>query len=644
MFLKSWLSTLVNRFRFNCSRRRHGLPPFLRQTKRQVHVFSQHNVGSFSERLEDRTLLEASVRIISAAAGAGTLDADLAADGQVLFSADDGGGGDATISSGQLLALASSTSVRIEATSTITFEAALATLALPTSAGRSVTFSTDTAGGGNIEFEDSNDTLTTEGAQIVFNAGAGLDIGSVNAKGASTTIVAGLQSAGNLVVENISNATNLTVTANNAAGGTIKINGIASATAGVAITARGNIELDALSGGTTSITTATGSIMTIDGSDDGTEVGPIQATGSQLTLNAATGINVTTLALQLSARNSTSGDIFILQDGGAPQALSIEQTAGAGVRNDASGGTVSIINSDSSIATVGTVVATGAGPVIIQADTSTVTIGNAVTSGGGTVAIRGADGITISGAGSVNTGGGTFTANADFDLDGTGDYSQAAGRVVQTGGALAQITASDVEISGSIDSGTGRTRIRNSVAGRQIDLGSANAGRLSLVNSEINLITAGVIEIGRNDSGFGSGDVFVTAAIAPTGTTTLSIVTSGLATGTGTIAETNLRISAENGVSLDTANDVDTLAIETDQVAGGAAGNVIFRDADGFTVGNAAAGVAGDVDGVRGIDTGAGGGTVTLPACEFLSGLQVSLHLIEAIFSVSPCDGLDRGV
>ena len=74
MFLKSWLSTLVNRFRFNCNRRRHGLPPFLRQTKQQVHLFSRHNVGSFSgqsEQLEDRTLLAANITIVN---GGGAAD------------------------------------------------------------------------------------------------------------------------------------------------------------------------------------------------------------------------------------------------------------------------------------------------------------------------------------------------------------------------------------------------------------------------------------------------------------------------------------------------------------------------------------------------------------------------------------------
>ena len=92
----------------------------------------------------------------------------------------------------------------------------------------------------------------------------------------------------------------------------------------------------------------------------------------------------------------------------------------------------------------------------------------------------------------------------------------------------------------------------------------------------MNTITAGTLRVGRANS----GNLSVSAAIAPAGTNTLSLLSGGSVTQTAAIAETNLRVSAVGPVTLTNAvNDVTTVAAN---VPGG---GFSYTDANGFTVG-----------------------------------------------------------
>jgi hypothetical protein len=203
----------------------------------------------------------------------------------------------------------------------------------------------------------------------------------------------------------------------------------------------------------------------------------------------------------------------------------------------------------------------------------------------------------------VNTNLTTTTSplfiNADTNADNTGTFSTAFGTTVFTNSQLLSITAADVALLGALNSGTALTEILNSTLGRQIDLGTNTAGKLSLTDAELDLITAGTLHIGRNDA-VASGQITVSDVVSPGGTTRLHLFTgSGIGTtGLGAIVETNLALSAVGAVSLMNANDVDNIAA----LLTGPGLPFAFQDVDGLTIAS--------VDGVVGVTTS--GGNITL--------------------------------
>ncbi|MDA1165598.1 MAG: hypothetical protein O3B13_21080, partial [Planctomycetota bacterium] len=582
MLVPSWLRALSNRLKYNQFLRRHGKPVPRRGTRR-ISLLNRINVGQMapaSEELPDRTMLAATILIQQAA---GSLDGELSAtDGTIDF----GDGVSGTLSVGALQAVQASTSISINATESITFATDVNTLALATQSGQTVSFSTNTASGQSIAFDDLNDSVTSEGATISFTAGTSATLGNINSKGASITLRAGLQGAGNLSVGNVLNAVNLTVAASTNTGDTVTVRGTGSASGQINITAGSTITIDNLVAQTVTITSLNNNIISADGTDAMTTIDPIDV--NQLTLTAAAGINVVTLAASLTADNTTSGNITITQDALNARALTISNTAGVGVRNQAAGGTVTVTNADSAIETVGPVVSTN-GAIAIDAPTSTVTVRNSVNSdraatgaNGGTVTITAANGITIDSGGSVTTAGGTFTANADAEAvpDNIGTFTLVSGTTIDTTGttnASATITAADIEIGGTIDSGTARTNLINSAAGRLIRLGTATGVGIKLTDTELDRVTASIIQVGSTTA----GNVTVEGDIDPANTSTLTIITGGTITQTSgnTITETNLRLSAAGGVTLNQDNDVDVLAGLTTGAA------FSFTDADDLIVG-----------------------------------------------------------
>src|SRR5439155_25637953 len=91
------------------------------------------------------------------------------------------------------------------------------------------------------------------------------------------------------------------------------------------------------------------------------------------------------------------------------------------------------------------------------------------------------------------------------------DITVAAGINVRTAGngAVTQ-AATDFNLSGAINSGTGRTTLANSTPGRQIDLGTNTPDKVGLTQAELNTVTAGILQIGSVTS----GDLNVSATIA----------------------------------------------------------------------------------------------------------------------------------
>ncbi len=125
-------------------------------------------------------------------------------------------------------------------------------------------------------------------------------------------------------------------------------------------------------------------------------------------------------------------------------------------------------------------------------------------------------------------------------------------------------TADNMTIDGTIMAGTFSVNLRTFTNGRAIDLGSQSAGRLSLEDGELDLITTSLLVIGRNDNGIASGDILSTAAVNPMNTNTLQLITGArvLDDTNGAIVVGNLMIEAAGDVILDNTglHDVDVLA------------------------------------------------------------------------------------
>jgi filamentous hemagglutinin family protein len=130
-----------------------------------------------------------------------------------------------------------------------------------------------------------------------------------------------------------------------------------------------------------------------------------------------------------------------------------------------------------------------------------------------------------------------------------------AGADVQ-GPSTVDIIANNIVINGTISSGTTAT-LRQFTPGQLIDLGGADAvGTLGLTAAEIDRVTAGILRIGNVTS----GNITVTAPIAPAGTSRLTLRTGGAvidgnAVGND-ITEANLAIISSTGIG--SANALET--------------------------------------------------------------------------------------
>jgi uncharacterized repeat protein (TIGR02543 family) len=120
---------------------------------------------------------------------------------------------------------------------------------------------------------------------------------------------------------------------------------------------------------------------------------------------------------------------------------------------------------------------------------------------------------------------------------------------VLTAGQDISIRADSLELSvvGGLSAPTGVVSLFPNTNTRPINLGTETANQLSLTSAEINRVTAGTLRIGALN-GSNSGNIFVTAAIAPTSVSTLALRTSGSVetSGGGSITEVNLAISASS--------------------------------------------------------------------------------------------------
>jgi hypothetical protein len=309
------------------------------------------------EALEDRLAPATNITVIPT--GIGNLDHFLSASAGTITAADDPGDTAATLSATALHGVGPEVPISITAAKSIVFRD-LGTLNLETDIGLAASFVAST---GAILFNNVANTVATSGGSLTFNAGTSLTVCNLNTNGGDVSLAAGLSGAGNIMFPSIrtGGSGNLSFQATNAAGGSITQTGGTSVASGLAIgaTATGNILVGSLRGTTVDLSSNGGAV--------GSEFLRFVQASAQLSVSAAKGIVLNALATSLSASNSTSGNITIVQAALQRQALNVASSAG-GVVNSAPGGQIRLTNFGSGITVEdGASVQSRNGPITLSA-------------------------------------------------------------------------------------------------------------------------------------------------------------------------------------------------------------------------------------------------------------------------------------
>jgi hypothetical protein len=120
-----------------------------------------------------------------------------------------------------------------------------------------------------------------------------------------------------------------------------------------------------------------------------------------------------------------------------------------------------------------------------------------------------------------------------------------------------------MELNSTVSAPLGVVTVTPKTDSLQVDLGTETSGRLSLIDAELNRLSAPTVRIGALN-GTNSGTVNITAALAPTGTDTLAIRTSHsvIATSGSSLTVANLAIEA-SFINLPAENSVTNLALSS---------------------------------------------------------------------------------
>jgi filamentous hemagglutinin family protein len=375
----------------------------------------------------------------------------------------------------------------------------------------------------------ANAAVTTDAGDLVLNGGTG----GITSTGAMTLAA----TAGSLALNSSLNSTgNANLTAGE---GMILANGISvsstngtlSLSAGSDINAQGAVAVSSASGITLNddFTSQGTTTFDADSNDDGsgsftvasgktvtTGNNSLSVTGADIDLNATGSLNSGTGTTTLLA--SKSDTTIGLGDGAGTFKVSggeLENiTAGNLVVGDNTNGDITVDN----VTAANSANITGTTTLNATKTASKVTFNNDSTFNG--LDVNSENGVTVSG--NMTTQSST-SFDADSNNDGSGNFTVASGKIVDTGNNSLSITGADVVLDGSLDSGTGTTTLLASKDGTTIGLG-ATAKDMTVDNGELSRITAGNLTIGDNKN----GDITVDGVTATniTSTTTLNATKS----------------------------------------------------------------------------------------------------------------------
>ncbi|MBL9151358.1 MAG: right-handed parallel beta-helix repeat-containing protein, partial [Verrucomicrobiales bacterium] len=265
--------------------------------------------------------------------------------------------------------------------------------------------------------------------------------------------------------------------------------------------------------------------------------------------------------------------------------------------------------------TVNAAIDTNGNPIALTADND-VAIQAALITDGGSVTIAADDDIDLSATGSIASSGGNVTLTADADGSLAGDVTLAAGSSIAAVGGTIDIDGASASVTGL--SNQNLITIDATNGGITIDGATSTSGIVATATGTLSVLGAGIDLTG------GAGDAILTSTGAD-----VSIAGSGIATanggGTTLIAATDVTIS---GSGIDATN--------------GTGGGTIDATATAGTITVGGSGLTTDGAGTIGLDAGndvainaavtTGGGAITVNADEDLT--------ISAAGSVSSSGGL----
>jgi trimeric autotransporter adhesin len=401
-------------------------------------------------------------------------------------------------------------------------------------------------GAGNITLQGGSGLTLASGMDITSSAGnitLGASGGSITANGALT-----LSSNGSITVSDALTSA-----------GAATLNANSGITLGNNFTANGTVSLDAdldnngagdftISAGTLSTTnnalTVTANDLILTGIlDSGTGSTTISVSdGDSLSVGfTGTGMSLDD-ATELSKIQGT-GDINLLNG-------NIVVASGTTL---SSSGKLTLGQSGGTITGQGALTLTGANGLVINSGTVSATGSltlNATTGGistPGAITLNATDGITIS---DTFTSAGATTIDADSDDSSTGTFTLAGG--LSTGNNTLSITAVDLVLSSTLNSGTAGTTILSSQSTNTIGLGVATGNNMTLDNTDLGNISAGSLTIGDGTNGNIIVDGVTSASSDQFGALTLNATASASSVTFGTTDSffQGLGVNAGDGITL----------------------------------------------------------------------------------------------
>jgi filamentous hemagglutinin family protein len=421
---------------------------------------------------------------------------------------------------------------------------------------------TTTAGSLTLD-GDSDNALDQLSAKDDINIASGVTLTSASAISLSAK-TGGINAAGALT---LSAPSSISLTGNVTAVGAVDLTANSGITLNNNITTSSSLNINANS---STLSLASGVVLNSTGAltlaaSDVSSLGDLTltSTGSTINVNSSlvsTGAVAMTASSGLNLNNSTltGADDITLQGG-----TGLTLVSGMGITSSAGSITLG--------ASGGTITANGA---LTLSSNGSITVSNTLTSAG-TTTLNANSGITL---GANFTANGAVVLDADLDNNGAGDFTISSGTLSTTNNALT-ITANDMTLTGSLDSGTGSTTINVSDGG-SLGLGLSSGFGMNLDSTEL----ANIQGTGTGDINLINGNIEIASGITVSSLGKLTIGQSG-----GTITgQGALTLTGATDLVINSATVSATGALSLNATTGGIStlGAITLNATDGININN----------------------------------------------------------